>query len=178
MALQIDTRNPRHVRAEVESVSRRFFHEGDSELVPCAFDWATQCFTGKYANYDPIDAGYHDFEHTLQGTLCLSRLLAGRQRARARPALSQADFENCVLAILFHDTGYLKERSDRDGTGAKYTAVHVTRSCQFARDFLAPPGVSEHRVAAIQNTIRCTGINADSGAKRCSARITQRFWSR
>jgi hypothetical protein len=70
-------------------------------------------------------------------------------------------FELGLLAILFHDTGYLKRRDDTQGTGAKYTAIHVTRSAVFARDFLSARGYSDSDITAIQNMIRCTGVNVD-----------------
>ncbi len=140
---------------------RRSYPDGEPKFVARVFEWIADCFSGKFADYQPVDTKYHDFEHTLQGTLCLVRLLGGRFRAKARPVLSQSDFENCLLGILFHDTGYLKEKSDPDGTGAKYTAIHVMRGCQFAREFLAVHGIPERRLTAIQNMIRCTGADAD-----------------
>src|SRR6476619_3028129 len=106
MAVQVDTRKPRKVQKEVQSVYRRWYPDGEPGFIATAFDWIAECFDGKFADYLPIDAKYHDFEHTLQGTLCLVRLLAGRARAKARPVLAQSDFENCLLGILFHDTGY------------------------------------------------------------------------
>ncbi len=63
--------------------------------------------------------------------------------------------------MLFHDTGYLKEINDTQGTGAKYTSVHVNRSIAFARNFLKKKGYSAGEVLSIQNMIRCTGINAN-----------------
>ena len=118
MLRPVDTRVPSAVEKLVHSIYRRRFPEGEVAFVPRAFHWASQCFAGHYADYQPIDAGYHDFEHTLQGTLCLVHLLEGRARAKATPELTQHMFELALLAILFHDTGYLKKKSDREGTGA------------------------------------------------------------
>lgn len=161
MAPIIDTRNPRAVQSQAEVVYREMFPDADPAFVPRAFDWTHQCFTGKYDSYQPIDTRYHDLEHTLQGTLCLVRLLQGRFRAKAQPVLSRETLEMCLIAILFHDTGYLKKQSDTDGTGAKYTAVHVSRSVEFAREFLSQKGLSDEQINAVQNMIRCTGVNAE-----------------
>src|SRR5262245_13983074 len=128
MFAPIDTRSPHEVEAQVQSIYDRLFADGDGEFVPRAFSWAEQCFNGRYADYQAIDARYHDFEHTLQGTLCLTRLLHGRHAAGAQPPLTRRLFELVLLAILFHDTGYLKKRDDQEGTGAKYTVTHVGRS--------------------------------------------------
>ncbi len=137
------------------------FPQAERAFVPRAFEWATLCFAGRYADYQPIDARYHDFEHTLQGTLCLARLLQGRHATGAAPTLTNKGFELGLLAILFHDTGYLKRRGDDDGTGAKYTPIHVGRSAVFAREFLGAKGFGEADLLAVQNMISCTGINAD-----------------
>jgi hypothetical protein len=161
MFAPVDTRIPQEVEGQICSIYRSLFPEGDSSFVSRAFDWAKQCFSGHYADYQPIDARYHDLEHTLQGTLCLARLLHGRHSAGAKPAITQHQFELVLLAILFHDTGYLKKRSDTEGTGAKYTVTHVARSADFAREFLSTKGYARADLAAVGNMIHCTGVNAD-----------------
>jgi len=140
------------------------FPRGDQGFVARAFTWASQCFNGQYADYQAIDARYHDFEHTLQGTLCLARLLQGRYTAQVQPAIAERQFQLALLAILFHDTGYLKKRGDQEGTGAKYTLVHVARSAQFAAEFVGKQGYSASEIQAVQNMISCTGVNADLAA--------------
>jgi hypothetical protein len=161
MLPQVDTRIPGEVEEQVHLIYRRLFPQGDRGFVSRAFDWAIGCFEGRYDGYLPIDAKYHDIEHTLQGTLCLMRLLHGRQLAKATPEVTQKMFELALLAILFHDTGYLKKSDDTEGTGAKYTPIHVARSATFAQEFLAQKGYAAGDIATIQNMIRCTGVNAD-----------------
>jgi hypothetical protein len=90
--------------------------------------------------------------------------LFGRERAKAKPPLPKAWFELGILAILLHDSGYLKKKSDKQGTGAKYTAIHVNRSVDFAGEFLNKTGHSKKDIAAVQNMIRCTGVNVDLSA--------------
>jgi hypothetical protein len=158
---EVDTGVPAQVERHVQDIYTRLFPDGDPSFVPRAFEWVSQCFAGRYDDYQAIDAGYHDFEHTLQGTLCLARLLAGRHAAKVEPVIPRKGFELCLLAILFHDTGYLKKRSDTSGTGAKYTAIHVERSVAFAREFLTAKGYSAEDLDAIGNMIRCTGVAAN-----------------
>ena len=161
MFRSVNTKNPLEVEEQVSDIYRTLYPAGDREFISKSFAWAKQCFSGEYDGYQAIDALYHDFEHTLQGTLCLGRLLAGREKAGARPALPQRLFELSLLAILFHDTGYLKRDNDREGTGAKYTLVHVDRSARFAADYLSRQGVGLEEVKSIENMIRCTGVNTD-----------------
>lgn len=161
MFTQVDTRVPREVEGQVHSIFQSLFPKSDATFIARAFEWAAQCFTGRHAGYQAIDARYHDFEHTLQGTLCLARLLRGRHATSAKPELTPHAFELALLAILFHDTGYFKKHGDTEGTGAKYTLVHVARSADFAREFLAAKGFSTEDVEAIRHMIGCTGVNAD-----------------
>lgn len=160
----VDTKDPTAVEYEVQLIYRTMFPSADRLVVPRAFGWAIDCFTGKYDEYLPIDAHYHDFEHTLQGTLCMMRLLHGRHQADIQPPLTKSMFELGMLAILFHDTGYLKKKDDMDGTGAKYTLFHVARSAEFAENFLSSKGFSKTEISSVQHMIRCTGVNADLSA--------------
>ena len=161
MFSMVDTKIPGAVEERVSAIYANLYSDAQSGFVRQAFAWAGQFFSGKYDGYQAIDASYHDFEHTLQGTLCLARLLRGHHQAKAAPAVSRKGFELGLLAILFHDTGYLKTKDDTEGTGAKYTQVHVNRSADFAREFLTKQGRSEADIASIQNMIRCTGVNVD-----------------
>lgn len=161
MFSKVDTKNPSAVEAETAAIYRKLFPKGDPALVRQAFEWAGQFFGGRYPGYLPVDALYHDYEHTLQGTLCLMRLLQARQNAGAKPQISQRTFEQALAAILFHDTGYLKTIDDTEGTGAKYTPTHVTRSGVFAKKFLSAKGWSETDIHAVQHMIRCTGVNVN-----------------
>ena len=158
----VDTKDAGAVLREAEAIYSSMFPKG-SEIgfASKAFGWALDSFGGKYDNYLPIDAQYHDLEHTMQGTLCFMRLLQGYQRMRVEPELSEAMVQLGLLAILLHDTGYLKTREDKDGTGAKYTLIHVNRSCEFAEKLLREKGYTAAQIKSVQNMIRCTGVNVD-----------------
>ncbi len=158
---RVDTRNALAVRAEVIWIFQSMFPPSEPGCIETGFDWAEAAFGGRYADFQRIDAKYHDFEHTLQGTLCFVRLLEGYQRAGAQPPITQRMFELGVIAILLHDTGYLKRNVDQQGTGAKYTLTHVARSAEFAGLLLTEHRFAANETRAVQNMIRCTGLNAD-----------------
>lgn len=160
MFAQVVTKDPTAVAAEVHQTYRELFPEADPLFVPRVFAWTAGSFNGNHPDYQPIDARYHDLEHTLQGTLCFARLLRGRFRAGAKPQVSQRMFELGLIAMLMHDTGYLKRRDDTSGTGAKYTIVHVSRSAEFAGALLAEKGYSRTDIISVQNMICCTGVDA------------------
>jgi hypothetical protein len=164
MGAEIDTKQIADVQREVHSIYKSIFPDGNDTFINNAFGWVNDCFTGKYRDYLPIDARYHDLEHTLQVTLCMARLMRGWRLANGSPELTQRMFELGIIAILLHDTGYLKKRGDSDGTGAKYTLIHVDRSIEFAAELLAEKNFSQSEIKSVQNMIRCTGVNVDLAA--------------
>lgn len=154
------TKDPTAVEVEVQAAYLAMFPNGDPLFVPRVFGWAIECFTGGYADYQAIDARYHDFEHTLQGTLCMARLLRGRHQTNTQPQITQRLFQLGLIGILLHDTGYLKKKTDTEGTGAKYTVTHVNRSAEFAARLLGEKGFNLADIHSVQNMIRCTGVDA------------------
>lgn len=113
-------------------------------------------FAGRDGRRRAIDMAYHDFEHTMQTTLCLARIYEG---AAGEPGADfrAEDFRCALAAMLYHDTGYLKSAGDSEGTGAKFTFVHETRSAWLAAEELAEMGWSESEVSLVRLLIFCTG---------------------
>jgi hypothetical protein len=100
------------------------------------------------------DCPYHDMEHTLLVTEVGQTLLAGRL-ARGGEVTAD-DWLQAVVAMLYHDIGYLRgllegdapgsfvtdEAGHRftpgpDATDASLMPYHVTRSCLYVRERLA-----------------------------------------
>jgi hypothetical protein len=118
-------------------------------------------FAGRHPDYQAMDTAYHDITHTMQATLCLVELLHHRHFSDAQPTVGAEDFKRAVIAILFHDIGYLKMVGDSDGSGAKYTHVHEKRSCALARKYLGQRGWSDDDIVFVENLISATGPLAD-----------------
>lgn len=153
----IDTKSPAAVAQAVRAAFADIGAEASFPLINRLFEDVTDMFEGRYAGYQPIDMQYHDFEHTLQATLCLVRILQGRSRTPDRPVLTARDWELALAAVLLHDSGYLKANGDAEGTGAKYTFVHERRSCDFAREYLPRMGLTATEIEDICAAIICTG---------------------
>ncbi|MDB6095036.1 MAG: hypothetical protein JWM32_2598 [Verrucomicrobia bacterium] len=128
-----------------------------------AFDDTIKLFTGQHPGYLPIDLGYHNLEHTLQATVCLGYILQGAQLSADGRTLTSRQFELAIVTALLHDTGYLKLRSDLNGTGAKYTLTHVLRSCAFSASYLPTIGAEAHEISGVLNAINCTGPTNEIG---------------
>ena len=153
----VDTKDPKAVAAIVRRTLHQLDPQSGTAIIDRLFGDIETMFSGRYLDYHPLDTRYHDFEHTLQAALCLSLLIESRSRAGVTPRLSARLFEIAIAGVLLHDVGYLKLRSDREGTGAKYTYVHVTRSCAFAASYLPAIGFTNAEVDTVEKAIRCTG---------------------
>jgi hypothetical protein len=155
----VNTSDPQCVQVEVQAAYAEMFPQGDRDFIPKIFGWAADWFSGQYRDYQAIDAHYHDLEHTMQGILCMARLLRRRHRQPSEPRLTPRMMELGLLAMLTHDTGYLKKRDDTEGTGAKYTLIHVDRSIAFAGELMRGHNFPGEEIIAVQNMISCTGVN-------------------
>jgi len=153
------------VDSAVEIVARncaRMFPGKCQSIGLLALDDVQSMFEGRFLDYQANDTPYHNFEHTLRVLVCFSDIMAGRHDAGIEPRLTLRQFELGAIAVLFHDTGYLKLRADREGTGAKYTFTHVLRSCAYASSHLPAMGVSLSELDGVLAMIRCTSLTQGS----------------
>ncbi len=157
MPTTIDTNNPELVADFVRERFEIIFPDRQPELLDRLFTDTTALFTGKHPDYQANDLKYHDHQHTLQATVCLTYLLEGRHTAEVSPRLTSRQFELAIAAVLLHDSGYQRTNSDTEGTGAKYTFIHVLRSCAYAASYLPQLGVTEYEIDGLLGAIRSTG---------------------
>jgi hypothetical protein len=153
----VDTKKAPAVAAFVEQKFAAMYPGASLTWLSTIFIDIEVLFLGRHPDYAAVDLRYHDLEHTLQATVCLVLLLEGRHAAGVEPRLDARQFELAVSAVLLHDSGYLKLRSDNVGTGAKYTFCHVLRSCAFAASYLPTLGANDVEVEAVLGAINCTG---------------------
>jgi len=156
----VDTKNSRAVADYVQRKYAQFFGGSRSAWIDRMLTDVTALFNGEHPDYAAIDLRYHNYEHTLQATVCLVDILVGRQSTGTLPALTPRNFELAVAAVLLHDSGYLKLRSDRNGTGAKYTFIHELRSSSYAASYLPTVGAHIKEVDDVVSAISCTGPNS------------------
>jgi hypothetical protein len=152
-----DTKSAPAIAAFVEKKFSTMYPSGNVKWLDRVFRDVERLFKGEHPDYCAVDLGYHDLEHTLQATLCLTLLIEGREMAGVAPRIDARHFELAMSAVLLHDCGYLKLRSDKQGTGAKYTFCHVLRSCAFAATYLPRLGANDYEVESVMAAINCTG---------------------
>jgi hypothetical protein len=156
MPLSTDTTQAKNVADATLSVAEKLFPKSSPVYIRRVFKEVETLFTGGYLDYQANDLKYHDFRHTLQVTMAYVDIMAARQPAVAAP-LTCRQFELGLTGALFHDSGYLKLRSDRDGTGAKYTYCHVLRGCSLASSYLPSLGLGIDEIDMVLGIIRNTG---------------------
>ena len=149
------------VRTLVKERRQHMFGVRDDGYIDEYMEAIAELFAGRHPDYQAMDTAYHDITHTMQATLCLVELLHHRHFSDAQPTVSAEDFKRAVIAILFHDIGYLKMMGDSEGSGAKYTHVHEKRSCALARKYLGQRGWSDDDIVFVENLISATGPLAD-----------------
>jgi HD superfamily phosphodiesterase len=106
-------------------------------------------YQGKWPSHQPCRTGYHNLGHALDVALLTARMIGGWNslQDREHPKINQDYFLAAIAAALFHDSGYIKEKDDDEGTGGKYSFNHEARSMALARAYLSrkrwPPRSSE-----------------------------------
>ena len=83
MLPRVDTKNAAALSAFVQETFSELYVGHPHAWAQRLFREIEALFKGDYPGYAPGDLRYHDFEHTLQGTLCMARLLRGRFQAGA-----------------------------------------------------------------------------------------------
>ena len=137
------------------------FPDESTTFLGKVFERVKDLFEGRYPGYQHSDTAYHDFTHTCKATVAVARILDGHIKTGNSPALISRDFELIIAATLLHDSGFIKQVGDNEGTGGKYTLSHVKRSGKFAAKFLPEFGSTADEIRLIQLAIDCTGVEVD-----------------
>jgi hypothetical protein len=140
-------------------ITRARFQDKAPLAIQTLIDFTFDLFHGKHPGFQPCDTAFHDFDHTMQATEAVLNLLMAHATKPILADLSARDWELTVAAILMHDSGYLKKSDDKDGSGAKYSAIHVARSCFFAWDLLPAFKFIPDELRQIQNAICATAVS-------------------
>lgn len=140
MARLVNMDDPASVHAEVKRIVLEVFPDYQSGLLDMAFSDTVSLFNGSHPGYRGCNTMYHDLRHTTDVYLALARLIhgshiIGRTHDKGLVTLS-------LIAALLHDSGYIQKSDDADGTGAKYTLLHVRRSIDFMDDYFGLNGLS------------------------------------
>lgn len=166
MLPRVDVSSAPAVREYVSAVYLSLFPGRDPSWMGRVFTEVDALYAGRTAAYAPLDLSYHDLCHTLMATVCMAEILGGYQSSGPAQPLSPREFELGIAAMLLHDSGYARLRTDTSGTGAKYTYCHIVRSCALAASLLPGLGATELEVEDVLVGISCTGLTASIKRER------------
>lgn len=148
--------NPQEVLEEVKKIVHLMYPAFDFNPVEDVFKDVVKLFRGEYPGYRACNTWYHDLKHTTDCLLAMARLIhGGFVQGRV---MKERDVALGLIAALLHDTGYIQTVEDDNGTGAKYTMVHVDRSIEFMRIYFAQRGYSAKDFLFCRNCLKCTGL--------------------
>ncbi len=115
-------------------------------------------FQGRFPGYFPCDTRYHDLEHTLRLIPPFAQMACSLLEDRS-PTVGPEEAEWGLTACLLHDSGYLRQRNDPTGTGAKYTFRHIERSVSFSMHYLPRIGYPARAIEGVASMVQCAGIH-------------------
>ncbi|TAL36593.1 MAG: hypothetical protein EPN93_07145 [Spirochaetes bacterium] len=153
----LDTRDPRAVIEEIRRIFCYHYPKTRFKKIKSSYGLIKKLFEGRFPGFRSCNTEYHNLTHTLDATLACARLLDGYNLHH--PPFSAHLAECLLLAGLLHDTGYIQESWDTEGTGAKYTSNHVERSVGFLDSHASDFGASAQDAALVAKIIRCTGLS-------------------
>jgi hypothetical protein len=159
LAQLIDTRDPEKVIEEVLRIFYFHYSEDAALRVRLAFSQVRSLFMGEFPGYRECLAEYHDFNHTMSVLLASARLLDGYNIERV--FLPEELAIQLLLATLLHDTGYIQEDWDTEGTGAKYSRQHEQRSIEFLQRHAGVFEIEEPEVEPLVRLIESTDLKTD-----------------
>jgi len=143
-------------------VKRNFYYQYHDEiafnLIENAFYRIQELFKGGYPGYQACNTDYHDLEHTEEVFLAASRIIDGYNMQHDFPIEYAV---RTLIGALFHDTGYIQEEWDTEGTGAKYTATHVDRSIEFLENNHVAFGIDPADIQSTGRIIKSTEFSMD-----------------
>jgi len=156
LARFVDARDVEGLFAEVRKIYSASFPGSPTAPLEQALESTRRLFEGRFPGYRACNSEYHDLRHTLSVVLAVARLADGYNLER--PPLPDRLFLDLLLATCLHDTGYIQESWDTEGTGAKYASRHEERSIAFMQRHHAQFGVAAGELPVLVRFIQATDL--------------------
>ncbi|MCJ7596595.1 MAG: hypothetical protein MUO52_17660 [Desulfobacterales bacterium] len=155
----VDIYSPKAVLEEVQVILRLISSGFDIAPITSTFNMVVRVFEGDHSEYRACNTYYHDLRHTTDAFLAMARLIHGAYINGK--SFNERHIIIALISALFHDTGYIQEKHDTEGTGAKHSLYHVERSADFLKRHGAEHGLSEKEIAQGCSLILCTDLSTE-----------------
>lgn len=143
----------KEVRYVISLINQNFIFNHFDE----AFIDVEKLFKGQYPGYRACNTDYHDFQHTLHVLLAMARLLHGASVEGIE--FTDKEINIGLISALMHDAGYIQSKDDIEGTGAKYTLMHIKRGIQFVQKYYEKNNYFNEDLENFSDIINCTGLS-------------------
>jgi len=158
VSASINLMDSHEVQNEVRQILRQRFSGEDLNIIDEAFDHFRSCYAGNHPSYYQVETRYHDVQHVMDVSLAMLRLIEGYFMRQESKLLTFEQVLVALIVALFHDSGYLRDRSDHARKhGAEHTSQHVSRSGVFIKDFLLDTTLEKYTDIAVI-LVQFTGI--------------------
>jgi hypothetical protein len=164
----VDMDSPQAVLDEVLFIMTLVHPRVDPSQLTNAFSFMVSLYQGYWPGVRGCNTQFHDLRHITDTLLAMARLIHGA--VISGRSLGQRDLLVGMVAALTHDAGYIQDEADAEGTGAKYTTVHVARSMAFIERYGHRFGLTAREIPDCQIMIHCTDLETDVSSVRFSSR--------
>jgi len=158
----VDMDSPQAVLDEVLFIMTLIHPQMDPSQLTNAFSFMVSLYHGQWPTERECNTQFHDLRHITDTMLAMARLIHGAVVTGRH--LNPRQVLVGMVSALVHDAGYIQEKSDADGTGAKYTTVHVERSMAFVERYGHRYGLTAEEIPHCQIMIQCTDLDTDIAA--------------
>ena len=135
------------------------YSQFDFSWINNVFEDVLLLFNGKYPGYRKCVTEYHDLKHTTDALLAAVRLMHGA--VLTGNTLGEKNMTLGIISALLHDSGYIQDKDDHSGTGAKYTLTHIERSIAFMDKYFRTHHFSRNDFSRCSDSLHCTGLQTE-----------------
>lgn len=153
----LDMESPSAVLDEVLHLLNLIIPGANPDMIAQGHRFTVDLYEGRQDGYRACNTGYHDLKHATDTFLTMGRLLHGAFLNGM--SLSEQIVNTSLISALLHDSGYIQHEGDLEGTGAKYTQLHVPRSMDFVSRYAPSLGLSDAQVETARMIICCTDLS-------------------
>lgn len=153
-SIRLLIKDPAEICREVRTIVASMFPDFDFSDFEMAFTDVDALYSGLAEGFESCDTLYHDWAHTLGTLLATIRILHGIHLDRQE--LSPRVVKLALIAALFHDVGYIRRSSEKNGTGGQFTKYHVQRGVALLEDYCHDHGWLIDDFLDMEAMINCT----------------------
>lgn len=155
----VDMNSPSAVLDEVMFIMTLIQSNINPSHLTNAFSFMVTLYQGQWPQERACNTYFHDMRHITDTLLAMIRLIHGAISKGHN--LNERHIFIGLVGALAHDAGYIQDKMDSCGTGAKYTTVHVERSMEFVERYGQRYGLTPQEIPACKLMIHCTDLNVD-----------------